>query len=231
MEHRVVSQLQCRPVGNVLALKQYCRQPSLLPPRCTRRRNAVSNRVDPIALRARTTTKTSWWSAPTINMVADAGRHFGVCRGTRTQKTVLVASNTDTKEQQRHRRRPRPRRRPRHHFSDAVTGNQAKSATVTSEAKPVRDGDAQWAQMMAFHPRKTQHPCPSDNKKGVVANVAAERHVEEVERLRMPQVVQLRVVAAHATEMTLRTRSRPMSDFPSRPSIYIPLPLHLDLRS
>jgi len=84
----------------------------------------------------------------------------------------------DTKKQQRHHRRPRPRRRPRHHFSD-VTGNQAKSATAMSEAKPVRDGDAQWAQMMAFHPRKTQHPCPSDNKKGVVANVAAKSAAPE----------------------------------------------------
>src|SRR5216683_735710 len=180
--------------------------------------------------------------------------------GHRHQKTVPIASNTDNKKQQRHRRRPRPRRRPRHHFSDAVTGNQAKSATAMSKAKPVRDGDAQWAQMMVFHPRKMQHPCTSDNKKGVIANVAAERHAEEVERLCMPQVVQLRgparqsrcggcryyqsvrcgrcaqglqVVAAHAAEMTLRTRSHPMSDFPSRPSIYMPLPLHssLDLHS
>jgi len=114
--------------------------------------------------------------------------------GHRHQKTVPVASNTDTKKQQRHHRCPRPRRRPRHHFSDAVTGNQAKPAPATSEAKPVRDGDAQRAQMMAFHLHKTQHPCSSDNKKGVVANVAAERHAEEVERLCMPQVVQLRPV-------------------------------------
>ena len=43
----------------------------------------------------------------------------------------------------------------------------------------MRDGDAQWAQMMAFHPRKTQHPCPSDNKKGVLANVAAKSAAPE----------------------------------------------------
>jgi len=69
--------------------------------------------------------------------------------GHRHQKTVPVASNTDTKKQQQHHRHPRPRRRHRHHFSD-VTGNQVKFATAMSEAEPVRDGDAQWAQMMAL---------------------------------------------------------------------------------
>jgi hypothetical protein len=180
--------------------------------------------------------------------------------GHRHQETVPIASKMDTKKQQRHCRHPRPCRCPRHHFSDGVTGNQVKSATAMSKAKPVRDGDAQWAQMMVFHPRKMQHLCSSDNKKGIIANVAAERHAEEVERLCMPQVVQLRgpawqsrcgrcrcyqsvqcsrcaqglqVVVVHAAEMMLRTRSHPISDFPSRPLIYIPLPLHssLDLHS